>query len=544
MSGLAATVLCGSLFLEPSLQAQISLHKGTKKQPATTTQTPAAQQPTRTYASADQQLTVEPNETFFAMFAALNACGYDQDLEQSYPLRKTLRDEVQAQIEASAAADRAIKQICGFYKDHDLGDPSRTLSQYVSLGLFTTQPPNIQSSVKEADLPPDASAVLGFLPLLQTFYNSAKLHELWLKHQQDYEEIIARVHDPLHNVITQTDLYLKLPFTGVADRRFSVIIEPQGAPGQVNARNYGSDYYLVVSPSAQTELQLDKIRHTYLHYVLDPYALSRGKTMQRLQPLLESIGTAPLDEAYKSDITLLVIESLIKAIEIREVKAPVLAGLEKKQAEQQRSEFEAGRVANVNKAMSQGYILTRYFYDRLAEFENGPVSFKDAFGEMLYAIDVPAVKKVANETVFTSQGSGEVVARSAQRGEAKGIQLAESKLAHGDYKEAERIAQEVLSANDGDAGRALFVLAMAASKQNQMQEARSYFERTLQVAKEPRLIAWSHIYLGRIADLQDDRQSALSHYTAALNSGDDSADTKAAAQKGIDHPLQPPTGSQ
>ena len=45
-----------------------------------------------------------------------------------------------------------------------------------------------------------------------------------------------------------------------------------GAPDQVNARNYGSDYYVVISP-AGSELKMDQIRHTYLHYLLDPLAL-------------------------------------------------------------------------------------------------------------------------------------------------------------------------------------------------------------------------------------------------------------------------------
>ncbi len=55
---------------------------------------------------------------------------------------------------------------------------------------------------------------------------------------------------------------------------------------------------------------MDEIRHTYLHYLLDRYALSRGTSMQRLEPLLYSVSTAPLDDAYKNDISLLVIESL------------------------------------------------------------------------------------------------------------------------------------------------------------------------------------------------------------------------------------------
>jgi hypothetical protein len=59
-------------------------------------------------------------------------------------------------------------------------------------------------------------------------------------------------------------------------------------------------------------------------------------------------------------------------------------------------------------------------------------------------------------------------------------------------------------------------------------------------SKDPRVIAWSHIYLGRILDLQDDRDDALVQYKAALDTGDTSADTKAAAERGLKAPYEPP----
>ena len=64
------------------------------------------------------------------------------------------------------------------------------------------------------------------------------------------------------------------------------------------------------------------------------------------------------------------------------------------------------------------------------------------------------------------------------------------------------------------------------------------FERTLQIAREPRMIAWTHIYLGRIYDVQPvpNREMAMSHYRAALAAGDSSPDTKSAAEKGLAAP--------
>jgi hypothetical protein len=50
------------------------------------------------------------------------------------------------------------------------------------------------------------------------------------------------------------------------------------------------------------------------------------------------------------------------------------------------------------------------------------------------------------------------------------------------------------------------------------------------------MLAWSHIYLGRIFDLEENREQALAHYRAALQAGDPTPDTKAAAEKGLAAP--------
>ena len=57
-------------------------------------------------------------------------------------------------------------------------------------------------------------------------------------------------------------------------------------------------------------------------------------------------------------------------------------------------------------------------------------------------------------------------------------------------------------------------------------------------------MAWSHIYLGRILDLQDEREAAVEQYKAALNAGDSSADTRAAADRGLQSPYESPEALQ
>ena len=91
----------------------------------------------------------------------------------------------------------------------------------------------------------------------------------------------------------------------------------------------------------------------------------------------------------------------------------------------------------------------------------------------------------------------------------------------------------------------MFILAEVATANRDMDGARKYFEQALQTAHEPKVIAWSHIYLGRIFDLKGDRFAALDQYRAAMNvAGTTLPEVKVAAQRGMDQPYEPPVAKQ
>jgi len=58
------------------------------------------------------------------------------------------------------------------------------------------------------------------------------------------------------------------------------------------------------------------------------------------------------------------------------------------------------------------------------------------------------------------------------------------------------------------------------------------------------VVAWSHIYLGRIYDLQENREAALGEYRAALKVNDLPQEIKAAAERGIKQAYEPPKHEQ
>lgn len=468
---------------------------------------------------------LETSETLFSVLAAMNACGYDQELAVSDAVRQQVRAEVAKAVSRSPEAQLTRDKLCTFYRDHQQADASRDLANYLSLALNLGEPPGFETTLAEADLPYDASYVLGLVPLLQRFHQDAGLHQIWLKHQPEYEGYIARFREPVARMLLQTDVYLRLAVGGYVGRRFVIYIEPQAAPGQSNARNYGSDYFVVVSPE-KGELRMEQIRHTYLHYVLDPFALKRPTAMKRLEPLLQAVKRAPLDDSYKQDIALLLTESLIRAVEARTLAAP-----------------EEERQKRVQSSVQEGFILTRYFYDAMARFEKDETGLRDAFGDLLYNIDVSRERKLAGEVDFSRQAAPDLL-RASKPAPAGLLDQAEERLAAGKIPEAEQLARRALESREEDPARALFVLARAATLSRDVRSAQTYFERTLEVAREPRLVAWSHIYLGRIMDLLEQREAAIQHYRAALAAGDSTPDTRTAAERGLQQAYQPPAARQ
>jgi hypothetical protein len=472
---------------------------------------------------------LEVSETFFNLAAALNSCGYDAGLAGSLPVRQAVRDEIQATVQKSPDALRARDAICQFWRDHQAGDTARDIGQYVSLALELGPPPEFVTKIPEGDLPPDAAHVLGVIPLLRKFYVAAGMKALWQKHYADYQSLVEKYHDPVSEVITDTDLYLRLPFSNYPGQRFAVYLEPLLSPATVESRNYGNSYLVVVSPGKDGKLRTAEIRHTYLHFVLDPLAQGHGTSLKQMEPILEDVRTAPMARSFKEDIALMVNECLIRAIEAR-TSIP--------------NTHEEARDAYVERSVEEGFVLTRYFYDALAGFEKGATGFKTGYGDLLHDIDLGRERKRARKVVFAAQAEAEIV--STARVTPKGtilLNMAEQKLAAGDREGARKLAMEVLQHNQGgdQPGRAAFLMARIATLSGNMEEALADFQQAAQSAGDPRTLAWSHIYLGRIYDIQQNRQTALEHYRAALAAGDPAEDTRTAAEKGLATPYQRPS---
>ena len=466
-----------------------------------------------------QDIVADPSSQLFTVLAAINLAGYDAGMEKPelVPLRAAIREEL-AQRTISILPD-----LQEFYRSHQLRDPDENLSQYVSLALFLSPPPEFQLPQNPANLPPEVWDLRDMAPLLAAFYREAAMASLWEKYLPAMEQESDRYRRILAQVIQETTAHLRMDTSGSANRRFAVYLSPLGAPDQTNARSYGDNYYLVFGPSVESPEE--DIRHGWLHYLLDPYPYRNARLVESKSDLHRIAARAPgLDLAFRSNFSLVLTESLIRAIQARRIKA----------------DPETRRRA-ANEAVAEGFYLTAYFFDAMEEFEEQPVGMSLYYTEMIEAISVRDEQRRLASVQFRSNPS-------RRRAEAQWnsleqlTQMAEASIARGNFEEA-RQTLETVSKQYGPQPRVLYGLALVASQQKQPERAKEYFAAAASLAPDPRTKAWSHIYLGRLLDLEGNRPAAQAEYQAALAAGDSAADTREAAEKGLRAAFASPGGS-
>ncbi|MBZ5563189.1 MAG: tetratricopeptide repeat protein [Acidobacteriia bacterium] len=460
---------------------------------------------------------LEPNEQIFCVLAALNAAGYDTGLSVN------TGDDTREEVRANLARQKSpiVPELERFYAGHRIqGDPGADLGQYISLALLLGPPPEFKFTVPQTDLPPDAKDVADLVPLLKKFYGQAGLLALWGRMQPRYQSAVERYSPAIRDSLVHTDAYFRMATAGYLGRDYTIYLDLLGAPDQVQARIYGYNYFLVVTPSR--ELKLDEIRHQYLHFLLDPLAAKYAPEINQKVGLRAVAYQAPsLATDFKQDFPLLVTECLTRAAELRMDKRA------KADAEKSLQEMTAS-----------GLILVRYFYEALERFERQEAGMMIYYKPMVLGIDVAAEEKRLAGVKFTPK------AAPAASTPAPVVSEEDRALDHGDnlffqgrYIDARSEYQTVLEKLDPKSERALFGMAVVAANMRKPDLALDYFQKTLAVARDLRLVTWSHIYLGRLDDLLGKRDDALAQYRAASLTAAAFPEAARAVQSGLQRPF-------
>jgi len=480
-------------------------------------------------------ISVEASPQIFATMCALDAAGFDADESTlaEMPARLALRGDL---LKMQGTAMDAVRK---FYSDHAFANPADTLSRYITLALTVGPAPGFEYDTDRELLPPDVLSIEEFQGLLPAFYKEAHLDVRWAKIQPEYQPVIARYRPAVRHIVTVTNAYLREVARPSTGRSFTVYVEPL-VGARTNFRNFGNRYAIVVGNDA--DARADSIQHAYLHFMIDPLVIRYRPSIDIRRDLLNVAGRAPrLPVEYHDDFVSFTDECLIKAVELRLRHLPA-------------DKLEAA----LQDADASGFIMVRPFVTQLQKFEKDEPAMTYYFPDLIAGIDVDAEKKRLKDFAFapaegapTTDEHGEI--RMTPKSELERLLvLGDREIASKDASAATATFETVL-AKYPDEPRGLYGLAIASVLSGDADRARTLFEKIVSLqnsatpdsrgsarAIDPAIVSWSHVYLGRIHDLEDERDVALAEYRAALGVDGAPEAARAAAQSGVETAYKPP----
>lgn len=478
-------------------------------------------------------ISVQVSEPIFATLCALDAAGFNADESTlgDMPERLSLRADL---LKLQGPATLAVRT---YYRGHPIADPNELLSRYITFALVLGPPPDFTFTVSEDEMPPAALSLEDFQPLLAAFYQEANLAPRWQKIEPESQALAGSYRSVVRATVVKTNAYLREVVGSQHGRTFTVYVEPLVGT-RTNFRNLGDQYAVVVggAPSQSADL----IQHAYLHFMLDPIVLKARDSLQSKSAILNVAARAPqLPDEYKTDFVSFVDECVIKAVELRLRDLPA--------AEQE---------SVLKQDDESGFVMVRPLVAGLQKFEKDNPSITYYFPDLIAGVDVAAEQKRLQSVAFASvrqaPAGDDSSAKAAQNTSAKEALLAQGdrEIALHNADAAAEIFTKVLDAYPNEP-HALYGLAVASVLSGHADESKELFEKVVansssaganaNQAADPSVLAWSHVYLGRIDDLEDDRDLAVKEYRAALAVAGAPESARVAAQGGVDHAYGPPT---
>jgi tetratricopeptide (TPR) repeat protein len=478
-------------------------------------------------------ISVEPSPQLFATLCALDAAGFgaDESTLAEMPSRLALREDL---LKMKGPATDALRQ---FYGEHVLGDPGETLSQYITFALVVGPPPDFRYLVNHELLPPDVLAIEDFQEILANFYREAHLGARWAKIEPEYARAVARYEPPVRKIVAGTDAYLREVLKPRAGHTFTVFVEPL-VGNRTNFRNYSDRYAIVLGTSSQ--IPVDEIQHAYLHFMLDALPLRYRDEIMTRKELLDIAARAPrLPVEYQTDFLALTDECFIKAVELR-----------------LRHLSPAKLDASLKDADQAGFILVPPFVAGLQKFEKAEPAMSYYFPDLLAGIDVQVEQERLENIHFApvppAAESAQPKTASTQPSElVDWLAQGNREIAEKDAAAATRTFEKILEKYPAEP-RATYGLAIASVLGGHAARAKDLFltlvsapaSRAPDAQKpgepaDPTILAWSHVYLGRIYDLEGDRDAGLAEYRAAIAIEGAPEAARVAAEHGVEEAYSP-----
>ncbi|HJQ32111.1 MAG TPA: hypothetical protein VJ866_08030 [Pyrinomonadaceae bacterium] len=576
------------------------------KPAAATQQTPTQSQqpprpiPTATLGLDDLGVEIAPDARLVVMMAALDAAGWDPTPagEQPSVFRELVRKDL-------AGLDPALKRrLQDFYSRNTLkGDgvtPAEQAARYVSLAYTLGQPPAFEAPARSEDLPPGVLDVLDFAPLLREFYRQpgmeARVSNYMNMHRAAGDKLRPQTLDMARAVLaylntrperfvserltvtdpaarqTSKNKKTERPVTVVRERErhFRVVPDLLAAPGAINFRAVGDDYFAIVP--ADVDPRLSETRRAYIQFVVDPLIARFSREVAARRPEIKQLLEAEQARGrrtFSPDVFLAAARSLVAAADVRldvivRLQALQIETSRRLQTAKSQAERDAilketkertvaiddAAVAQLAEAYERGAVLAFHFADQLRGVEGAGFDISNFIPDMIAAFNLErelkrpaeyaaAVARDRDARRRAMEARAKEAATPAPEADARRAALVKSLndvndlLRVRNYEEAEtRLA--ALKNEYRDEPLVYFALGQAASL-----SASEAFDETLQAERlnaalqhyrqavlfstpdtDRTIVLRAHLSSGRILAHLERRDEALREFDAVINASD------------------------
>lgn len=610
MKKLFLTIPLAALLCAPSAAAR---QKPAAQPTPTRPPAPAQQQQRRPAPAApslgltDYGIEIAPDARLVVMMAALDAAGWDPTPQGERPsvVRELVRRE-------QAGLDAALrKRMQDFYARNVLKDaadnpatpeneavhytPADQAARYISLAYTLGQPPAFDAPTRSDDLPSGVLEVLDFAPLVREFYKQsgmdARLPNYLGMHRAAGDKLRAQTIDMARGVLSylntrpetlineRVNIPSAAPTQGKKKpeqsmtvlrervRHFRVVPDLLAAPGAVNLRAVGDDYFVIIPPD--TDPRLSEARRAYVQFIVDPLVARFSREVAARRPEIKQLleaEQARRGRTFGPDVFLTVARSLVAAADARMDELVRLTALQLetsrrlqtaadpaakqaalKESKERQAAIQDSTTAQLAEAYERGAVLSFHFADQLRGFEGSGFDVANYIPDMVAAFTVerelkrPAeyaavVARVRESRRRSTEARANEVAEAPPADERraallKSINDVNDLLRVRNYDEANaRLA--ALKGEYADEPLVYFALGQAASLSAQeaidealqaerLNAALGHFRQAILFATpdtDPSVVLRAHLSSGRILAHLERREEALREFDSVISS--------------------------
>jgi len=555
---------------------------------------PPQQRPVRAFELAEYGIDFQADPRLIVVMAALEAAGWKAlpDGRQPSAFRAMIRKDM-------ADLDPQLRERLRVFYERNLlpapATPADQASRYVSLALSLSPAPALDAPERSDDLPSGLLEVLDFAPLVREFYRRSGIEEKMVSYVRAYQAEGDRLRGPTTEMVRGLLTYLHTrPLTFSTervevksptakkkqekktytfrqkDRRFFIQPDLLAAPGAINFRIIGDDYYAIV-PEA-TDPTSSELRRAYLQYVIDALVLRFNKDIAAQRDQIKQLITErqKANGQVSPDVFLTVSRSLVAAADARyeelrridTLTKNARARMQSEKDEKVRASIGAETLAETKAIQDEtvsrladdyerGALLSFFFADQLKGIETAGFDVANFFADMMTAFD-PA-KEAKRPQEYAEARKRAVAAREARLA-ARRAEIASTTSDPGNQRNAELVrelsgVEEILRLKDYNGAetrlkallpnfprepRIFFALAQTSSlaatdaiddstRDERLGRALTNYRLALEASSpetDRAVMSRAHEAIGRINAFLENKTEALKHFEEAIKIGD------------------------